>query len=115
MFGRKRKPDPRIAALEQLHAHEVDRSTDLAKQLRAAQNQVEYLVRTIRQMDDQIFSMSQLTAWESMRPHFRTLCDGMTARKVAESNRIADILRPELIATYDVGDKHDAPPQKLIS
>ena len=66
----------------------------------ALRNQVEYLVRTIRQMDDQIFTMFQKTDWPSMRPHFQTLSDGMTARKVAESNRIGDIMRQELISTY---------------
>ncbi len=75
--------------------------------LKASQNQVEYLVRTIRQMDDQIFAMSQKTDWGQMHPHFLTLSDGMTARKVVESDRIGDILRPQLEATY-------APSQKLI-
>lgn len=72
----------------------------LEEELRASRNQVEYLVRTIREMDDKIFAMSQCTDWGQMRPYFNTLHDGMTARKVAESNRIADILRPQLLETY---------------
>lgn len=67
----------------------------------AQRNQIEYLVRTIRQMDDAIFSMSQMTSWDSMRPRFAQLVDQMTARKVAESNRIGDILRTELVDTYN--------------
>jgi hypothetical protein len=83
------------------HIEKLQReSAEFAPQLRAAHNQIEYLVRTIRQMDDQIFAMSQCTDFNQMRPHFLTLSDGMTARKVAESNRIADILRPQLIETY---------------
>lgn len=71
--------------------------------LHAAQNQIEYLVRTIRDMDDQIFKISQNAdgSWARVQPNIKTLCDGMTARKVAESNRISDILRPQLIETYN--------------
>ena len=100
MFGKK----ARIAALEaevnRLTANLRNESAQHTAEEGALRNQVEYLVRTIRQMDDQIFAMSQKTDWVSMRPHFQTLSDGMTARKVAESDRIADILRPELIETY---------------
>lgn len=66
----------------------------------ALQAQVEYLVRTIRDMDQEIFNMSQRTSWEAMRPHFVKLQEEMTARKVAESKRIAEILRPGIISTY---------------
>jgi hypothetical protein len=75
---------------------------------RALQNQVEYLVRTIREMDEQIFKMSQCTSWDQMRPNFVQLQEGMTVRKRAESDRINDLLRPELIKTYApnlLGDK----------
>lgn len=70
--------------------------------LTAARNQIEYLVRTIRQMDDIIFSMAQAAdgSWKSVQPRFAQLHDQMTARKVAESNRIGDVLRGELINTY---------------
>jgi hypothetical protein len=73
---------------------------DTETQLRQRENQVEYLVRTIRDMDQEIWNMGQKTAWEAQRPHFVKLHDAMTARKVAESNRIGDILRGELIDTY---------------
>lgn len=72
----------------------------------APKNQVEYLVRTLRDMDNQIFKMSQASSWDQMRPNFQTLAEGMTARKVAESNRIAEIIRPELITTYTITPQH---------
>jgi hypothetical protein len=95
LFGRRR-----IAQLEESLAQKDDEYTALASQLRAAQNQVEYLVRTIRDMDQEIWNMGQKTDWSQQRSHFMKLHDEMTARKDAESNRIGDILRGELIDTY---------------
>jgi len=102
LFGRKR-----IVELEQANANLNRRLSEWEDQWKernsestALRNQVEYLVRTIRQMDDQIFAMSQCTDWNAMRPYFLHLSDAMTARKVAESNRIGDIMRQELIDTY---------------
>jgi hypothetical protein len=74
----------------------------------ALRNQVEYLVRTIRDIDEQIYKMSQCTDWSSMRPNFQVLEEGMISRKKVESDRIRDILRPELIKTYglkQIGNK----------
>ncbi|SRR6266851_8854000 len=71
-----------------------------AKDFRAIQNQTEYLVRTIRDMDNQIFKMGQYTDWNQMRPHFNYLHEGTISRKRTESDRINDLLRPELIKTY---------------
>jgi hypothetical protein len=115
LFGRKR-----IAELEatntnlnrRLEQWEIDWKAQQDAESKA-HNQVEYLVRTIRQIDDQIFAMSQKTDWLSMRPHFQTLSDGMTARKVTESNRIADILRPQLIETYNEQNNATIPSKRL--
>jgi hypothetical protein len=95
LFGRRR-----IAQLEESLAQKDDEYTALASQLRAAQNQVEYLIRTIRQTDDIIFSISQCTNWESMRPRVAQLTDQMTARKVAESNRITQLVTEEIRSVY---------------
>lgn len=89
LFKRKPKIDPRDT-----------RITDLEERNRTLANQVEYLVRTLRNMDGEIWNMTQRTDWESMRKHFVVLQEGMIARKVAESNRIGELLRPELIETY---------------
>src|SRR5882724_9516947 len=102
MFWKKR----RIAQLEEALA-DKERLFNIQQtgwresneRVAALQNQIEYLVRTIREMDDQIFKMSQCSDWPSMRSNFNQLQDGMTSRKVAESNRINDLLRPELIRT----------------
>ncbi len=82
----KKKPNPRLAELE--------------NENRALKNQVEYLVRTIRETDDTLFRMSQCTSWESMRPAFTKLKDEMTSRKVIESRRITEIMNTELVKTY---------------
>jgi len=97
MFGKKR-----IAELEKANANLNRRLEEWENGERSARNQVEYLVRTIRDMDEQIFKMSQCTTWSEMRPNFANLSEGMMVRKRTESNRISDILRPELIKTYGV-------------
>ena len=95
MFGRKR-----IAELEKANANLNRRLEEWENDDRSTQNQVEYLVRTIRDMDEQIFKMSQCTTWEQMRPNFANLSEGMMVRKRTESDRIGELLRPELIKTY---------------
>jgi septal ring factor EnvC (AmiA/AmiB activator) len=102
LFGKRR-----IAELQEDLAQKDDEYTklvmnqkELAGELRAAKNQVEYLVRTIRDMDQEIYNMGQKDNWPAQRPHFAKLHDEMAARKVAESKRIGDILRPEILKTY---------------
>jgi len=79
-------PDPRLAELEEAN--------------RALRNQVEYLVRTIRDMDQEIWNMAQRIDWNGKLPHFQKLYEEMIARKVMESKRIGEIVRKELIDTY---------------
>lgn len=96
LFGKRR-----IAQLQESLAQKDDEYTALANENYALKNQIEYLVRTIRQTDDIIFSISQCTDWTTMRPRVAQLTDQMTARKVTESNRINSILNGELISTYN--------------
>lgn len=67
----------------------------------ALRNQVSYLIRTIRDMDDKLFSISQCTDWRSMLPRVNSLVDEMTARKVAESKRIGALVEKELHRAYE--------------
>lgn len=100
MFGSKR----RIAELEKENATLNDRLRKWEagwSETQKQANQVEYLVRTIRDMDEQIYKMSQCNCWEAMRPHYTNLAEGMTVRKRAESDRIGELIRPELIKTYN--------------
>lgn len=107
MFWRKKKPDPEVLKLQQL-CHDLRNEKDnLHRELRAAKNQVEYLVRTIREMDDKIFQMGQCSGWEQMRRYFIPLQEGMTSRKVIESRRITELLLPELNDTYAPGQIED--------
>ena len=102
LFGRKR-----IAELEQqlleanrYHAERIAEhvrdNIRLTKQLAEKGNQISYLLSTIREMDDQIFKMSQHTSWEPMRKHFTALYEGMLVRKRTESDRVSDLIRNEL-------------------
>ncbi len=79
------------------------------KEWRDQRNKIEYLVRTIRDIDEQIFKMSQLSSWEDMRPHFTDLNEGMITRKRTESDRISEVLRPELIKAYSAQTNSDLP------
>ena len=99
LFGRKR-----IAKLEadndRLRTNLINESDQHRVEETKLKNQVEYLVRTIRDMDQEIWNMAQKMDWNAQRPHFVKLQDGMTARKYAENERISTIIRGELIETY---------------
>ncbi len=58
------------------------------------------LIADIREMDTEIFQMSQCDSWERMRPYFNNLQVWMEARRGKESNRIADVLIPEMKKAY---------------
>ena len=72
----------------------------LTADARQLANQVEYLVRTIRDMDQEIWNMSPRTDWTTQRPHYNKLLEGTIARKHAESERIGTLIREETIKTY---------------
>jgi hypothetical protein len=99
MFGNKR-----IKQLEEenarLRSNLLNESAQHRTEESALRNQVEYLIRTIRSIDDKIFSMGQMTSWEGMRPRFLELHSEMNIRKVAESNRIGALIEGELRDTY---------------
>ena len=54
----------------------------------------------IRAMDQLIFQMSQCLDWPTMRPYFNRLQAMTEARMRDESNRICDVMLPELKKTY---------------
>ena len=102
MFGKKRiaQLEESLADKERLFHIQQTGWRESNERVAALQNQVEYLVRTIRDMDEQIFKMSQCTTWEQRRPNFTNLSEGMMVRKRTESDRIGELLRPELMKTY---------------
>lgn len=61
---------------------------------------IRILADDIREMDQLIFAMSQCMSWEGMRPHFQKLLALTMKRKEAESARIGEIMRRELISVY---------------
>lgn len=56
--------------------------------------------RKIREMDQLIFAMSQCTSWDDMRPIFQKLKTFTDARMIDESNRIKQVLIPEMQKAY---------------
>lgn len=54
----------------------------------------------IREMDTLIWQMSQCMSWEAMRQYFVQLQVKMERRRKAESDRIDEIMRQELISVY---------------
>ena len=111
LFGHKRIAELRedLAQADESNTIAQERITRLETKNRELANQVEYLVRTIRDMDQEIWNMGQKTDWNQQRPHFRKLHDEMTARKVAESKRIGDVLRGEIIDTYSPSKQIGSP------
>jgi len=79
------------------------RCNDLETEVRALRNQVDYLVRTIRDMDEKIYSIGQFAngTWnEAVRSRFAALHDEMTARKVNESKAIGRVITERLHEVY---------------
>lgn len=58
------------------------------------------LIKTLRDQDQLIFLMSQGTSWEQQRPHFNKLQEGQERRMRLESDRIRDVLIPEVRKAY---------------
>lgn len=54
----------------------------------------------IRDMDQLIFAMSQCSSWDQMRPIFVKLKDLTDQRMIDESNRIKQVLIPEMQKAY---------------
>lgn len=99
LFGKKR-----IAELEaenaRLRSNLLNEEAQHRTEETALKNQNEYLIRTIRDMDDKLFSISQCTDWPQMQPRISALVEEMTARKVIESKRIGSLITRELHETY---------------
>lgn len=86
MFGRKK-----IAELER----------KLSTLLRIHTEDVESLVKTIRDMDQRLYSMNQVAPnWERMRPILADLMVDVERRMRTESDRIRDMLIPEIKKVY---------------
>lgn len=92
---------PRFSWKKQVNELEQE-NLHLQKECLALRNQVDFLIREIRKMDDIIFSIQQSAdgSWKTVQPRFQQLTDQMTARKVAESNRINSLIVGELHNTY---------------
>ena len=104
LFGKRRIAQLRddLAQADEANSAAQARARDLEAKNRALANQVEYLVRTIRDMDGQIFQIGQLAdgSWTRVRNNFANLHEGMMARKRAESDRVGAILSTEIIKAY---------------
>lgn len=77
---------------KQIHQYQDD--------LQQADDDAKYQADTIRDMDTLIFQMTQCLDWPSMRPYFQKLMEGMEIRRKAEPDRIANIMRTELLSVY---------------
>jgi len=63
-------------------------------------NEVLRLVALLRQIDQLIYKVSQSPSWEQMRPHIQELCEGMYDRMQAESDRIREVMIPQIREAY---------------
>lgn len=79
---------------------------NLRAKVSALETQRTYLIKTIRDMDQEIWNMSQKPSWDLQRPHFTKLLEGTKARKHIESERIGALVQDEIESTYDPKGTH---------
>ncbi len=72
----------------------------LTQREQALEQTIKELADVIRSSDQLVFQMSQCTSWPQMQQYFKKLQEGQQARQRAESNRITEILRRELLQVY---------------
>ena len=90
MFGRK-------GAIIKQHEGELRYLEGL---LNDSELQNEILIKTIRDMDQRLWKMSQQPSWERMQPIFADLMIDVERRMRVESDRIRDLLIPSLKEVY---------------
>lgn len=99
IFGRKRIAELE-KALEDQDLAMVVQLKDAITKAALLQRSEQALTVKIREMDQLIFSMSQCTSWEEMRPIFAKLQAMAGARMIDESDRIKQVLIPEMQKAY---------------
>lgn len=87
--------------MKYLNRKELARIAELEAQLAASERDRRDLAIALRELDQGIFKMAQMTSWESMRPLFAELCQLANVRMLAEHRRITNIMLPELNRTYN--------------
>lgn len=97
-FGRKARAERE--ALQREFNDLANRHMRLIDENHNADSRIRELADIIREYDQGIFQMAQKTTWADMRPIFNKLQVGQESRMKAESNRINDILKHELIEVY---------------
>lgn len=99
IFGRKRIAELE-KALEDQDLAMIMRLKDAISKAALLERSEMVLMSKIRDMDQLIFSMSQCTSWEEMQPIFAKLKTFTDARMIDESNRIKQVLIPEMQKAY---------------
>lgn len=91
-----------IRELEKKNEQQSQTILELTDKVFVLRNQNEYLIRTIRKMDDIIFSMGQCAGTNptGFNGRFRELYDQAMVRKTIESNRIGTLIETELHEVY---------------
>lgn len=102
LFGRKR-----IAELEKANANLQRRLAQWEddwsgwnKNLGVVSSHRDALIKTLRDQDQLIWTMGQQPNWERQRPIFQQLQAGTDKRMRLESDRIRDVLIPEVRKAY---------------
>jgi thioredoxin reductase len=93
MFNRGKK---RIEELEKAERYYNTKIDEFQHDKVMLERKIDYLLQTIRKMDEQIYNMGQRTNWEDMRKHFQDLHEQMLVRKKIESDRIGSLIEGEL-------------------
>jgi len=97
MFGRKAA---QIRQLQESLAQADDNYTHQSKRVRELEASELKLMGQIREMDQLIFQMAQKTSWDQQRPIFNQLQAQTERRMRLESDRIKQVLIPEMQKAY---------------
>lgn len=77
-------------------AASASRCAALERELTQIKGDLAMCKHAIRRMDEAIYSISQFTNFDQMRPHVQVLVAEMERRRQAESDRISSIIYTEL-------------------
>lgn len=99
LFGRKAKAQ--IAKLERENDNLSRGAEQLLREQSVLRNTLDATIKTLRDQDQLIWTMGQQPSWERMRPHFNQLQSATESRMRLESDRIRDVLIPEIRKAYN--------------
>lgn len=99
LFGRKARAE--LASYKRMVEVQSSRNGELIMQVDSLRDANDRLIRELREMDQCAFALGQQYGQNDIAPTLRKLCAMAASRQQAESNRIRDVLIPEMRKVYN--------------